>query len=608
VKTTVARTRATGTVVPWAGLVAALAAGAASSLAAPLAHAAQDVLIELHFQPVPDTQIAIWLVDANGAFVQDVFVTQATGTLGIGNRPGRWDFLSSWRFPYGPRPQVLPVWAHARGQTYPALRFYDDDPGDFESLGWHENSSSPEPYFCRPLTAAENETISTDTMTCPSPAVFQSDKGVFDGPSLSPYPPRNDLVSNEDDGDSPDVKNFATLNDLDAITGATPSGDDPELVTAVIAKAIAESGPVTAYIEVSLEHDENDAWAFDRETDHFVDPRLSGYGVEYLGQPSVVYRIDFDPLQIAFTGTDMYSGYGEWDGSSGELYPPDDSISASDGSGADRLRLVTMNDETFRFGVYSHGPGSGVDPTGGDDGGSASGSGSGSGSGTDDGASGADDDDGGDEWGGGCELHELPAVAGFSVDPVGFDRVRVHFTVPQGATDDELRDVQIYYRPGQMALDEDNVGSAVQVVPRASDCSSALVAGTPIWCEVDQLFGNFDYQIGLRYVDGCSNKSALVAGQVTTPAQKFQTVEGVCFIATAAWGAAWTERVAALRFFRDLWLRQTGFGYAMVEFYYLNSPPLARTIATRPWARALTRAVLAPVTDIAIATTRNLPE
>jgi hypothetical protein len=497
---------------------------------------------------------------------------------------------------------VLPVWAHARGKTYPALRFFDDDPGDFDSLGWHENSSSAEPYFCRPLSETENETISTDTMTCPSPAVFQSDKGMFDGPNVSYYPPRNDIVAFEAGGDSTDVPMYGTLNDLDAVTGATPSGDDPELVTTVIPKAIAESGPITAYIEVNLEHDENDAWAFDRDTDHFVDPRLSGYGVEYLGQPSVVYKVEFDPLDITFTGTDMWIGYGEWDGTSGTLYPPDDSISTAGGSGADRLQLVTMNDETFRFGVYSHGPNSGEDPTGGDSG-SGSGSGTGTSAGTDDaGDGGATGDDG---WGGGCDIHSLPAAQGFALEPVDFDRVRVHFTVPASVGDDELRDAKIYYRPGEMALAEDNVSSAVQVVPRAAMCSSEIVAGVPMWCEIDQLFGNFDYQIGMRYVDACSNQSMLVADQVTTPRQKFQTVEGACFVATAAWGAAWTDRVAALRFFRDLYLRQTAFGSALVDFYYANSPPLAKAIARRPWARAATRALLAPITDIAMATTQG---
>ena len=140
----------------WVGTALALLS---ALVAAPARADDDDVLLEIHYEPVPDLQIAIWVTDAEGNFVQDVFVTQSTGTLGIGNRPGRWDFLSSWRFPYGPRPQVLPVWAHARGKTYPALIFHDDDPGDENSLGWHENSSSSEPYHCRPLTAVEQENL-----------------------------------------------------------------------------------------------------------------------------------------------------------------------------------------------------------------------------------------------------------------------------------------------------------------------------------------------------------------------------------------------------------------------------------------------------------------
>jgi hypothetical protein len=557
---------------------------------APQARAAEDVLLEFHFQPVPHAQIAIWLVDADGAFVQDVMVTQATGTLGIGNRPGRWDFLSSWRFPYGPRPQVLPVWAHARGKSYPGLIFHDDDPSDLDSLGWHENSSSPEPYFCRPLTDAENATISTDTMTCPSPATFQSDKGRFDDGD-SPYPPRNDLVTFEDGGDHIDVQMFGVLNDLDAVTSATPAGYEPELYTAVVPKEAAERGPMTAFIEINLEHDENDAWAYDRETDHYVDPRLSGYGVEYLGQPSVVYSVEFDPQDTAFTGTDMFVGYGEWDGSTGALHPPDDSISVNSGSGADRLQLFTKNDETFRFGVYSHGPNSGTDPTGG------SGSGSGSDSDSDDGGSDTDPTGG---WG--CDIHELPAPDFFELEPMEFDTVRVHFSIPADAGPD-IRNVRLYYRTGDIELTEETVSSAIQAVPTDAECSDTIEAGETAWCDLHELFGSYHYQVGLRYEDNCSNKSMLVADAVQTPAQKFQTVEGFCFIATAAYGGQWTDRVQALRYFRDLYMRQTGVGYAMIEFYYANSPALAKAIAPRPWARALTRALLGPIADFAQVTT-----
>jgi hypothetical protein len=96
-------------------------AALAVSIGAPrLAAAADDdLLIELHYKPVPNAQIAIWLEDRDGKVVQDVLVTQATGKLGIGNRPGVWNFVGSWRAPYGPRPSVLPIWAHRRAHPYP---------------------------------------------------------------------------------------------------------------------------------------------------------------------------------------------------------------------------------------------------------------------------------------------------------------------------------------------------------------------------------------------------------------------------------------------------------------------------------------------------------
>lgn len=563
------------------GAAALLAAGL---VAAPPASAAEgDILLEIHFKPVRNAQIAIWLEDAEGNFVQDVFVTQATGRLGIGNRPGRWDFLSSWRFPYGPRTGVLPVWAHARGKTYPKLVFHDDDPADLESLGWHENTSSPEPYFCRPLTDNENTTISTDTMTCPSPMTFQSDKGKLSpGGETSVYPPRNDLVSFEDGHDSVDVPKLSDLNELDAITGATPMGDRPELVTTIVSAAMAEKGPLVARLEISLEHDENPDWDFDREGDHYVDPRLEIYGVEYMGQPSVVYEVQLDATQAAFVGTDAYAGYGELDGQSGTLNPPDGSISTSGGSGADRLQLYSLNGETFRFGVYSHGPDSGEDPPppGTDEGGTTD----------------AGEDDG---WGT-CTIAPLAALQDVELEAIDFDTVRVHFTIPEREESEaEITNVVLYYRQGLMPLTDENAGSAVQQVPPLEQCSGELVPGEPAWCDVTELFGNYDYQIGVSYEDECGNGSPVAADAIRTPAQQFAQVDGFCFVATAAYGAPWADRVRALRWFRDAYLKTNPMGRAFVAFYYSASPPLARAIADEPLARASARALLGPITDLA---------
>lgn len=555
----------------WASATAVLALGLWGT-PAPADAAQDDVLLEFHFEPVPNAQIAIWLEDAEGNHLRDVFVTQATGTLGIGNRPGRWDFLSSWRFPYGPRPMVLPVWAHARGKSYPKLVFHDDNPDDANSLGWHENSSSPEPYFCRPLTETEHQTISTDTMTCPSPSTFQSDKGRFDAVETSVYPPRADLVSFEDGHDHPDVMQFGAINDLDSVTGATPAGNQPEVLTVVLDRELAERGPLRARVEINLEGDGNDHWDFDREDDHFVDPRLSSFGIAWRGQPSVVYAVEFDPMKQAFSSTDSYEGYGSLDGTSGALSPPDDTISTEGGSGADRLRLHEKNGEQFRFGVYSHGANSG---------------------------SGGDPDS---PWGGSCKIQELPAMAGVELEPLDFDTVRVHFTVPDD-TDLDIRKVVLYYRAGGMPLTEDNVSSAIAREPTQDQCGAAIEPGVSTWCDVDQLFGSSDYQIGIRYEDACSNRSNLVAGEVTTPAQDFETVEGFCVVATAAWGAPWAGKVQALRWFRDLYLRSSGVGSALVAFYYAHGPKFARVAATNELARLATRQLLMPAAGLAVATT-----
>ncbi|MBK8264232.1 MAG: hypothetical protein IPK80_23195 [Nannocystis sp.] len=555
---------------PTARRAAAVAASLTLLTAAAAAHAAgPDVLLELHFKPVPNAQIAIWIEDSDGKFVRHVYVTQATGKLGIGNRSGRWDFLSSWRAPYGARPSVLPVWAHRHGKEYPKVVFYDDDPSDHDSLGWHENSSSPESYFCRPLSAEEHATIAVDTMTCPSPQIFQSDKGYFEPGQTSPYPPRNDLLTFEDIHDSPDTRTYADINDLDAYTAATPTGDRAELTTALIPGDVIDRGPVNAYIEVSLEHDENPDWDFDRAEDHFIDTRLPNYGIEYLGQPSVVYKVSLDATKPGFVGATEYVGYGDWDGKTGALHPPDATISAGGGSGADRLQLYSLNGQTFRFGVYSHGrPGGG----------------------------GGGDDTGGDDTGwGGCTPKELAPVRDLYVEGIRFDKVRVHFTLPAEADADELSQIRVFYHSGEMPLTAETLSSAYE----RSFNADIAAPGEDVSIELDQLWGNYTYKIGVVYEDRCANRSGLVTDVITTETQEFQQVESFCFLATAAYGAPWIAEVGALRYFRDAYLKVTPVGRDLVRFYYTYSPPLARVIQREPVLRGMVRAVVQPLADVA---------
>ncbi len=540
--------------------------------------ASDDVLLEFHYYPVPGAQIAIWIEDADHQHVQTVMVTQATGKLGIGNRSGRSDFLSSWRAPYGARPSALPIWAHRRGVKYPKIVFFDDDPQDQDSLGWHENSSSPESYFCRPLTPDEHETISLDTMTCPSPSTFQSDKGRFaDNGVTSFYPPRNDLISFEASHDSADAQMFAQINDLDAYTSATPAGSKAEFVTAVVKGAVLDKGPISAWIEINLENDQNADYTFERE-DHFIDTRLSSYGVPYYGQPSVVYRVAFEANDQGFYSSSDYYGYGMWDGSSGKINLPDATISSKGGSGSDRLQSYTLNGETFRWGVYSHGneEENPIDPT---------------------------DDTGG--WGQ-CQAMELPPIEGLEVESTNFDTAEVRFTIPElPMTPDgeipEIARVRVYYITGENDLDDELLGAAIE----RSYPGDVVSPGEETVVEVDQLWGTYTYHFGVVYEDKCANESALATASATTPAQEFQTVEGFCFMATAAYGAPWHGEVLALRLFRDVYLRSNPVGRDLVRFYYTYSPPLADIVARQPLLRSMVRSVVQPVADLARVSTQR---
>src|SRR5688572_9013104 len=95
--------------------------GALLALAVPVTEAKADGMcheIDVDFMPAEiqsaahmraPSQIVAWVEDANGVYVDTVFITQQTGSYGLGNRPGRYDFNSGPKWPYGRRVNVFPI-------------------------------------------------------------------------------------------------------------------------------------------------------------------------------------------------------------------------------------------------------------------------------------------------------------------------------------------------------------------------------------------------------------------------------------------------------------------------------------------------------------------
>jgi hypothetical protein len=278
-------------------------------------------LVKVGFRPaVSDLQIVVWIETATGEHVRTVFMTDKTGRYGIGNRPGRFDFNSEWQWPYGRRVTVFPVWAGRSPTTYPKLIFQDEAD---DNLSHDIYESSNEAYFCRPLHA-ETDAEKIDTMSCAS--VVYTDKGTIlhvDGRPVvetSKYPPRNDM-SVYTAADHPDVMTFGDLNLLDAISQPTPpAGVDHPVY--FMADELPD-GEYVAWVEVSREFDQNQAYDFPSPTVFYGD-----YGRAYRGQPSIVWSVPFTigPDGGVFGVLD-YAGYGSPDGSQeGVVNPPDATI------------------------------------------------------------------------------------------------------------------------------------------------------------------------------------------------------------------------------------------------------------------------------------------
>ncbi len=518
-------------------------------------------------------QIAVWIESADRArFVDTLMVTNATALYGIGNRPGLSNLRSGPKFPYGRRPMALPVWAHARGKTYPLVVMQDGQEG---LVTYHEGDSSPEPHFCCPMLPDQE----VDAITCPS-AAFRSDKGRLDATQTSVYPPRGDLFDlgtvcpvlvNHPSGSCNvgDSRQYAFLDDVDTISAATP----PFGVATQGAWTVPDDLPLGDYalmVEVGKEFDTNAT--YDAMNAPSLDFDTFGT-VGNLGQPSVVYRVPFSVGAAGVTGggaAPAMFGYGDVTGATGAIAPPDATITSAPGSGEGRLATTTGPDGAGRVHVSftSCAP---VD----------------------------------------CATEGAPPTVPISVvmgalaptdASVQIEQVRNGMSGEDRApvTSYEIR-VAPLPRDGQVDITTDDF------VSWAAESSPAPAApGTLSEVTLAGLTPSTAYGVGVVAHGSCGS-SPVTFARFRTPAAPAQDSHlSGCFIATAAFGSDVAPEVDALRRVRDAAVAASPFARLAAELYYAAAPAAARVLRDTDVGRAAVRAPLRPLARVGAAVGRAL--
>ncbi|MCW5806712.1 MAG: hypothetical protein KIT31_30385 [Deltaproteobacteria bacterium] len=517
----------------------------AGALGSAQAEPATCQVIDLEFMPAAshrepafafDVQMVAWLETPQGQFVDTVYITQAVGTFGLGNRPGRFDFCSGPDWPYGRRTTTFPVWSHKHGIEFPQVEFQN---GNDSALSHASTRSSNELHYCRPLKREEPQ---WDARTCASLA--HTDKGAL-GPRPSRYPPRSDLVVMQED-DATSVGMYRVLNPFDAISRATPPANTVAAVSWPAPNGLPP-GDYVLWVEVAREFDHNATYSEARRPRPEV--AFGDYGAPYLGQPSVLYKL---PIEVSagesFATTADYAGYGDPDGLDGNIRPPDATINTSTpGSGALRLGLISANGEMYRIRAHSYPETDGIPPG-------------------------------------------IPRKLG--VVDVTQTTARLEFIAP--GDDGNLGNVTQYEVRMLVGgtVTEDNFDAAIPLAVTIP----VSAAGVVQTFDLHALLPDTSYSIGLRAFDNCRNKSKVATVELTTLERKVGQVDA-CFVATAAYGSAMANDVEQLRGFRDRVLRQSVLGELAVSAYYTIGPVLAGAIGESELLRSSARGFLRPIVE-----------
>lgn len=526
----------------------AAALSAALALISAPAFAEDKRCVHVDYKPVarpdlppgknPGSQVVAWIEDANGVFVDTIFITAQTGTYGLGNRPGRVDFNSGPYWPYGRRLTVFPVWAHRHGQTFPEIVFQN---GDENNLSHPFNESSKDIKYCRPMMTTE---ASWDALTCASPNGVYTDKGhVGSGTSL--YPPRQD-ARRVPMNDSNDVDMFPTMNPFDAISQATAKNGDLAQFSWPIPPTLP-AGQYTLWLEVNKEFDHNASYTADARPSPTNIP-WKEYGDAYRGQPSVIYKVPFMIGATSSTGKTLdYVGYGDPDGLDGTVRTPDSTITTNiAGSGANRLAIITEGGDNFRVRVVASPQTASVIPD---------------------------------------SISDLEAVT------PGSRAATIKFRSPlEDEGHGKVKGYDIRYRVGDIPL------TAETFDQNSIDPKVFIEIGDPgseHSFQLERLLPDTEYSVAIRAFDDCKNTGPVRVLQFRTPERASGEVDA-CFVATAAYGSVLAADVDMLRHFRDAVMRRTVLGELAVETYYTFSPPVAGVVGESELLRWTARAVLGP--------------
>jgi hypothetical protein len=508
--------------------------------------------VAVDFTPTDNLQIVAWLEKTDGTYVDTAYITNKTGRFGMGNRPGIPTFNTgsptSDTWPYGRRIQTFPVWSHRHGKTFPVVVFQNLD---HKNLSHPFAQSSPElpPPYCRPIQPNEN---TFDSGSCASAAF--TDKGKFangaaetdDGATTSLYPPRSD-VERRPGTDSSAVEQFRANNPFDSVSQATPFGG----LSATAVWSAPESvdyGDYVLFVETSKTYDFNSTY---NETT-FPPPTdipWKEYGKAWRGQPSIVYSV---PISIASTptrGTTMdYVGYGDPDGKSGTLHPPDATITTgTPGSGASRFQIVSDGAEMYRVRVRAT-----------------------------------------------PEFDSTPPaeVGSIEIIDVSSSAGTLQFLAPgDDGTIGAVTGYEVRVRVGTPVTD-DNFAQSMPVTATLQPASPGEMQSVVI----SGLLPETEYFVGVKAYDNCFNRGPLVTTKFTTQFREAAEVPW-CFVATAAYGSVMANDVAMLRRFRDGVLGRSVLGELAVETYYTFGPAVAGVIGESDLLRASVRGFLVPIVN-----------